>query len=432
MGNKKYLFLFIMSVLFFGTGLFLMPLSARADEPLVIVIDPGHGGENLGAQYEGYVEKEMTMRVARAMQEELCKYEGVEVYLTHDTDEDMSLKERAAFAGDIGADFLFCLHFNSSENHNYFGAEVWVPGRGSYYAKGYSFAQIQMQALESLGLYSRGIKTRLNDRDEDYYGILRHCTEEGVPSALIEHCHLDHEKDEKFYRQGTGQLEELGRLDATAAAKYFQLKSEILGVDYSNFPVPETAVPQGLVRPDKTGPQLCSIEVSAVNEDTGEITVHMEAEDPDSYILYYNYSLDGGNYYFMPEEWPRPEAWDRSAREIEFTIKIPFGQEVSLCAGACNGFDVWAQSNTILVGPIPDPVKLQEELLQAQENALRKAQEQYEEIHHEEPAAVTDEEARRSMAVFWGILAGIALLMVSITWIMVKMLFLLRKGSRKR
>ena len=30
----------------------------------VIVIDPGHGGENLGAQVDGYTEKEMTMIVA--------------------------------------------------------------------------------------------------------------------------------------------------------------------------------------------------------------------------------------------------------------------------------------------------------------------------------------------------------------------------------
>ena len=32
-------------------------------DKIVIVIDPGHGGENLGAQYDGYVEKEMTMTV---------------------------------------------------------------------------------------------------------------------------------------------------------------------------------------------------------------------------------------------------------------------------------------------------------------------------------------------------------------------------------
>ena len=61
-------------------------------EPVVVVLDPGHGGENLGAEYNGYTEKDMTMIVATAMKEELEKYEGVEVYLTRDVDKDMSLR----------------------------------------------------------------------------------------------------------------------------------------------------------------------------------------------------------------------------------------------------------------------------------------------------------------------------------------------------
>ena len=42
-------------------------------ERLVFVIDPGHGGENLGAEYDGYTEKEITMPMAIAMKEELEK-----------------------------------------------------------------------------------------------------------------------------------------------------------------------------------------------------------------------------------------------------------------------------------------------------------------------------------------------------------------------
>ena len=45
----------------------LLPLSStdmgivKADKPCVVVIDPGHGGENLGADYNGYVEKDINM-----------------------------------------------------------------------------------------------------------------------------------------------------------------------------------------------------------------------------------------------------------------------------------------------------------------------------------------------------------------------------------
>lgn len=78
---------------------------AKAQEPIVIVIDPGHGGENRGGEYEQYVEKEMNPIVAAAMKEELEKYENVTVYLTHEQDVDMSIKDRVLFAKEKEADF---------------------------------------------------------------------------------------------------------------------------------------------------------------------------------------------------------------------------------------------------------------------------------------------------------------------------------------
>lgn len=87
-------FSIFLAVLFL-LGAVLFPIMAKADHTVVIVIDPGHGGKNLGAQYEGLTEKEMTMITAKAMKEELEKYEGVVVYLTHEGDENMSIKDRA-------------------------------------------------------------------------------------------------------------------------------------------------------------------------------------------------------------------------------------------------------------------------------------------------------------------------------------------------
>ena len=64
------------------------------------------------------------------MEEELKKYDGIEVYVTRQGDEDMSLKERADFAASKNADFLFCLHFNTSLERNLFGSEVWISAFG--------------------------------------------------------------------------------------------------------------------------------------------------------------------------------------------------------------------------------------------------------------------------------------------------------------
>ena len=129
---RKKGILICIAVLLFMTAFYVTSIEGKADEKLVIVIDPGHGGENLGGQYEQYVEKELNPIVAQAMKEELEKYEGIEVYLTRETDIDMSIKDRAKFAKEKNADFLFCLHFNMSVKHDLFGAEVWVPATGEY------------------------------------------------------------------------------------------------------------------------------------------------------------------------------------------------------------------------------------------------------------------------------------------------------------
>ena len=336
---RKITAVFMFAVFFFlidGNG-----IAVHGAEPVVVVLDPGHGGENLGAEYGEYTEKEMTMAVAKAMKEELEKYEGIKVYLTHETDKDMSLEERAEFARDKNADFLFCLHFNMSEEHNKFGAEVWVSAFGDKYQKGYTFASVEMDLLVQKGLYSRGIKTRLNDSGEDYYGILRHCTAMDVPAALIEHCHLDEENDWEFY-DSREKIRQFGILDATAVAMYFGLRSEELGVDYGtyrNVEIPEPVLP---VKPDTSEPDVCFIEVGEVDSHTGEVTVHVTAADYDSHILYYSYSYDGGETFSPLQRWE-----PRSADSLTFTMQVPSGTMPEAVVNVYNAYDRITESNHV-------------------------------------------------------------------------------------
>ena len=433
--KKRKIFIFLLTVVLVCVFFPVKGIAVRADKPIVIVIDPGHGGENRGGEYGEYMEKEINPVVAKAMKEELEKYEGVIVYLTHETDTDMSIKDRALFAAEKNADFLFCLHFNMSGSHDLFGAEVWVPATGSYYSQAFAFAQIQMQELTGLGLYSRGIKTRLNNRDENYYGILRYCTQEGVPAALIEHCHLDHPNDQPFYQKGEEQLKAFGILDATAAAKYFRLKSDVLGVDYSDYPVPEVPLPKEIVRPDETEPEICSIELLNVDKATGEVTFSMDAKDQDNYILYYDYSWDGGVVYSELNPWPRPEVWNHSLDNEVLTVTVPFDRLITLMARAYNGFDLYTESNQIVLDAIPDPERLKREAELAarekareQEEALRKKQESYRDIKLEEPDAVTEDFPLPLL----GILAVILFAMVFVSFFMARKIDLLLKGKRKR
>ena len=308
---------------------------------IVVVIDPGHGGENLGGEYEDYTEKELTLVTANAMKEELEKYEGITVYMTRTGDQKLSLDERCAFAESVDADFLFCLHYNLSEYHTLFGAECWVSAFGENYSKGYSFASVEIDMLQELGLYSRGIKTRLNDKGTDYYGILRHSVERNIPCVLIEHCHLDQINDQPFVDHDE-KLKDFGRLDATAVAKYFNLKSEALGVDYSNYENVEVPVPSYVVAPDRTEPDICMIEVLDQNVTNGEVTVEVTAADYDSGMLYYTYSYDNGETFSELQRWP-----DKSADIFTFTMQVPPHLVPQIVVNGYNGYDLYTTSNVV-------------------------------------------------------------------------------------
>lgn len=75
------------------------PPTALAQSPLV-VIDPGHGGVDPGARGPGGTrEKDVTLRVARALADELTR-DGYEVRLTRTADTLIALRDRTRFANE--------------------------------------------------------------------------------------------------------------------------------------------------------------------------------------------------------------------------------------------------------------------------------------------------------------------------------------------
>lgn len=427
---KNFLYSILLCLL--GLGFcFLPPLMVQAEEPVVVVIDPGHGGENLGGEYEDYTEKDMTLIVANAMKEELEQYEGVTVYLTRTDDTELSLEERAEFAKSVNADFLYCLHFNLSEHHTLFGAECWVSAFGENYSKGYSFASIEMDMLTEMGLYSRGIKTRLNNSGGDYYGIIRASTERNIPCVLIEHCHLDEENDKPFYDHNE-KLKEFGRLDATAAAKYFRLKSDSLSTDYTGYENLSVAVPANVVKPDGTPPDVCMIELVEQNPDTGEVTIRVTATDYDSGMLYYTYSYDGGTTYTNLQKWP-----ERGKDIFEFTMQVPSETTPQILVNVYNGYDLYTTSNQLDLPTMhygqeateevdnPDSTK-QDTIPSSSGHVISK--EDYQEITYDTTETEAEVETGKSLGYFLQVTFICILLLLGMVFSMV----LILRGRRKR
>jgi N-acetylmuramoyl-L-alanine amidase len=90
-----------------------------------IVIDPGHGGRDPGAQARGLNEADLTLDIALRLEALLEKEPGLEVILTRRTDVYLSLEERTAIANREGADLFLSIHANTSRNINASGVETY-------------------------------------------------------------------------------------------------------------------------------------------------------------------------------------------------------------------------------------------------------------------------------------------------------------------
>jgi len=91
-----------------------------------IVIDPGHGGEDLGARGpSGAVEKDVALSIAKRTRAELVNERGLSVFLTRDRDTELSLDERTATANNYKADLFVSIHVNASRARGVRGSEVY-------------------------------------------------------------------------------------------------------------------------------------------------------------------------------------------------------------------------------------------------------------------------------------------------------------------
>ncbi|HEV8699658.1 MAG TPA: N-acetylmuramoyl-L-alanine amidase [Candidatus Polarisedimenticolia bacterium] len=102
------------------------PAEARPRAAFVVVIDPGHGGEDRGAVGPtGLAEKDVTLDIARRLKERILSRMDAEVILTRDSDTTMALDDRTAIANHNRADLFVCIHANASRRGNARGAETY-------------------------------------------------------------------------------------------------------------------------------------------------------------------------------------------------------------------------------------------------------------------------------------------------------------------
>lgn len=133
-----------------------------------IVIDPGHGGNDIGASGKlngtTYYESELTLEISLLLKKRLEDL-GLKVKLTRDTDIFMDPygdEGRAVIVNDYSPKYSLSIHLNSAEGTmNYGGVEVYTPNDIDY-----SFATTIARSLSEVVGYS---KKPTNKEDKGVY-----------------------------------------------------------------------------------------------------------------------------------------------------------------------------------------------------------------------------------------------------------------------
>lgn len=110
-----------------GTPLPTRPSSPREVPGIhTIVIDPGHGGREVGAVgTNGLMEKDITLTIARQLAAALSGKVGARVVLTREDDSVVSLDQRTALANQYKADLFLSVHVNAAVVKDAKGSETY-------------------------------------------------------------------------------------------------------------------------------------------------------------------------------------------------------------------------------------------------------------------------------------------------------------------
>ncbi len=141
----------------------------------VLVLDAGHGGEELGAKaFNGVLEKDINLSICNILSKDIVESNMIEVINTRINDIKMDLSDRVKFCSFVGGDLFISVHQNAFDNDKVNGIETY------YYLKESSSKNlcdyVQENLISQTNAFNRGVKT-------SNFVVLR---ENIIPSILIE------------------------------------------------------------------------------------------------------------------------------------------------------------------------------------------------------------------------------------------------------
>ena len=235
----------------------LAPVSEAAfegNDKIVIVIDPGHGGANVGTARNGVGEKVKTFELGNLLKQKLEANGNFIVHMTRTGDYDLPLAARGIYANSANADLLVSLHFDGSTSRGDRGVSVITSVLPEYQMV--DLANMVCSSLSAkTGLSIKGVIQRKDNAGyywnaekqwdcqdpslgtlSDYYGIPTWCAKFGIGSILIEHGFFTNDGDAAIIFS-EGMMDKMAEADAEAIINYYTNHTHTYTSDYiQDFP----------------------------------------------------------------------------------------------------------------------------------------------------------------------------------------------------
>lgn len=176
-----------------GIALLTFTFAFSGGNKKTIVIDISHGGEDHGATFENYNEKEIVFNIANKMIE-LNQNSNIKIILTRVSDDFLSLEERAKMINDLKPEFVISLHANLHQDIERNGTEIYISGKNKEVQKSKELAQNISESFD-------GQKTVIKNAN---FLLLRNVE---YPIALVELGFISNQKDREKLTSENGQTE---------------------------------------------------------------------------------------------------------------------------------------------------------------------------------------------------------------------------------
>ena len=160
----------------------------------LIVIDAGHGGEDIGAKNGMLTEKAIVEKIAQKVKA-FNKNADIEIVLLRPDDNYIKLSDRTDKINEMKPDLVVSLHTNFSKNKDINGIETVVSDKNNFLEKSTFHAENMLENFKGGDFEIRGVK------NHDLH-MLRNSN---CPAIMIELGFLSNEKDAKILESEVGQ-----------------------------------------------------------------------------------------------------------------------------------------------------------------------------------------------------------------------------------